>query len=513
MPTIKERLKEYFRELLPTRIVTRFDARATMASLAHTLTVDDVGSIFREAEGGDPGRLFAVYRDIVLAHSHLQSQFATRKLAVLGDVMQVKPFDKKDAADVAVAEALKSIKHHPDWHKACNHLLDATLWPVAVVEKVYVPSDEPGLRYELARLVPVPHELLDFREGQLKIRDTDALGNPSSTTHDASPFRYIIHRGHLLTTPDHWGGPMRSLVLWWLLGTMGREWWARFLDRYGAPFVVGKYPSGDDDSRGVLQSAFSWATKLGGLVVTNDTDIEIKQAAAADAGDAFEKFVGVCNREMSKLILGQTMTADAAATGMNSSQATVQEGVRQDIRQFDAMQLGATLTTQFAAQFISINGLEGRPPLFVWGTVSPAELQAIGSFLTSLKSGGLRVADEGIEMLSERAGLPLERDESAGAGGMFGGPGGLQTFSAPGMRSVDQALDVIARDAAATLSHTLGKHFAPIRKIILDSRSPSDAIKGVETYAARFEPGEAARIVEEALIAYAANGSVVHSRR
>lgn len=515
MPTIKERLFEYFKDLLPVRTVTRFDPRAMTGALAQTMTVDEIANIFREAEACDPTRLFALYRDIILAHSHLQTQLSTRKLAVLGDVLNVKPFDKNSAADVATAEALKAVKHHPDWHRACNHLLDSVLWPVAVVEKVYQPSTVPGLRYELSRLVPVPHELLDFRDGQLKIKDTDELGNPSSTTHDPSPFRYIVHRGHLLTTPDHWGGPMRSLVIWWLLGTMSREWWARFLDRYGAPFVVGKYPSGDDDSRGVLQTAFAWATKIGGLVVTNDTDVEIKQASASDSGDAFEKFHGICNREMSKLILGQTITADAQSTGLGSGVANAQEGVRQDIRQFDAMQLGATFTTQFAAQFCLINGLKGQAPLFVWGTVSPAELKATGEFLTALKTGGLRVSDESIGLLSERAGMTLERDESAPAGGgdPFGGVSGFQTHAARGLRAIDHAHDLIARDAAATLSHTLGRHFAPIRQIILQSGSPAEAIIGVETYCAKLEAGDAARIIEEALLAYAANGSVVHARR
>ncbi|MBM3851748.1 MAG: DUF935 family protein [Verrucomicrobia bacterium] len=510
MPTIKERIAQYFRELLPVRTVTRFDPRSITAALAHTLTVDDVAAIFREAEACDPTRLFALYRDIILAHSHLQSQLSTRKLAVLGDVLNVKPFDKSNAADVAVAEALRGIKFHPDWQRACSHLLDAVLWPVAVVEKVYRPSTTPGLNYELARLVPVPHELLDFRDGSLKIKDTDELGNPASTTHDPSPFRYIVHRGHLLTTPDYWGGPMRSLVLWWLLGTMTREWWARFLDRYGAPFVVGKYPSGDDDSRGVLQTAFAWACKIGGLVVTSETDVEIKQAAASDAGDAFEKFHGICNREISKLILGQTITADAQATGLGSGVANAQEGVRQDIRQFDAMTLGAAFTTQLAAQFVAINRLAGKPPLFVWGTISPAELQAMGEFLTALKTAALRVSDASLEVLSERGGLTLERDPAPADS--FPGLPGLQPHAAPGILAIDQAHDIIARNAAATLSHTLGRHFAPIRQIILAAESPAAAIAGVESYCAKFEPGEAARIIEESLLAYAANGSVVHAR-
>ena len=91
----------------------------------------------------------------------------------------------------------------------------------------------------------------------------------------------------MLTTPDNRGGPMRSLVFWWLLSSMGRDWWARFLDKYGSPFLVGKYDQADDASRGVLERAFQWAVRVGGIVVSKQTEVEIIQASASQSGDAF----------------------------------------------------------------------------------------------------------------------------------------------------------------------------------------------------------------------------------
>lgn len=503
----KQAIIDYFRSLIPIRTITRLDTRTLQTGLARTLTADRVIEIFAEAEAGNVADLFALYRDILLAHSHLQTQFATRKRAVLGDTLNLQPFDKKRPDDIAAKDALWFLVNHPDWFNACNHMLDAGLWPVALVEKVYRFSRSPFLRYELDRLVPVPHDLLDYSTGKLRIRDTDETGNPLGTYHEPDPARYIIHRGHLLTTPDNWGGPMRSLVFWWLLGTMDREWWGRFLDRYGSPFVVGKYESGDDDSRSVLMQAFALATRLGGLVVTNETEVELKQAAASDAGTAFEKFHDCANREISKLILGQTLSADSASTGLGSGVANSQDAVRDDIRQFDAKRLGFTFTTQLAKQFLTINGLAGSPPLFVWGAVSIAEQKALADFLSGLKTGGFRVADDGIETLSERAGLPLERDQSAPAQNPFM-PFSVQTNAANISFAVE---DAIARSAAAQLPRSLGRHLAPMRDLILNAKTPEDAIAKVQAYAARFEPGEAARLIEEALIAYAANGAVAQT--
>lgn len=520
MSSLKESVAQFFRDLIPTRVVTKFDVRSMTQALAHTLTVDDVHNIFREAEAGDCTRLFALYRDIILANAHLQGRFADRKRAVLGDTLNLQPFAKKNAADLAAVEAVWPITRHPDWFDALNHLLDAALWPVAVVEKVYKPTGHHLPRtygediaqlsaprtYELARLIPVPHDLLDFRNGRLQIKDVDEAGRPLSTVHDADPRRYIVHRGHLLTVADNWGGPLRSLVFWWLLGTMSREWWARFLDRYGAPFTVGKYESGDDESRTVMERAFALATKLGGLVITRESEVDLKQAAASDSGDAFAKFHDLCNAEISKLVLGQTLSADAASTGLGSGVANGQEAVRQDIRQFDAMRLGATLSTQLAAQFLQINGIAAAAPIFVWGSVSPAELESYARLLTSLGGAGLRVADAGIEILSERFGLPLERAQGGG-GPLL--PFSVRTFAA---RAPDMnEMDIIARRAAADLSRTLGHDFAPIRQIVLASTSPEDCIAKVTAHCAKYDPARATRILEEVLFAYAANGAAVHA--
>lgn len=505
-PSLKQSVANFFKDLIPVQIRTRFDARSMSTAIAHTITVDKVHAILRSAENGNTDELFALYRDIILAHSHLQGQIATRKRAVLGDLLALHPFDKKAAADKAAVDLCWPLTRHLDWFDACNHLLDSCLWPVAVVEKVFRPGGAPGQAYALARLIPVPHELLDFRDGRLRIKDVDSQGRPLSTCHDADPNRYIIHRGHMLTTPDHWGGPMRSLIFWWLLGTMDREWWARFLDRYASPFTVAKVDQGDDESRSILERALALSTKLGGLVVSRETEVEIKAAAVSDSGQAYEKFHSICNEEISKLILGQTLSADAKATGMGSGVANAQESVRDDIRQFDAHRLGFTLTTQLAEQLLRINGQTGAPPIFVWGAMSVAAMKAKADLLASLKNSGLRLTDDGITALGEETGLSLERDEGGGAANPFMPfSAGIRTYAArpPGN------LDEIARRASASLARSLGKHHAPIAQIIREARTPQEALTKIEAYSATYESHESARIIEEALIAYAANGAVL----
>ena len=72
--------------------------------------------------------------------------------------------------------------------------------------------------------------------------------------------------------------------------------------------MLGKYNTGDDESRSVLERAFGYAVKIGGLVVNRDTEVEIQQAMTQQAGEAYEKFIEIANREMSKLVVRAQMS-------------------------------------------------------------------------------------------------------------------------------------------------------------------------------------------------------------
>ena len=512
-PFIANRAKAvltYLADLLPVRRRTIYNNRAMPLSIASSLTVDRVQEILRAAETGNTLDLFVLYQDIIASGSHLQGRLSDRKEAVLSDTLSVQPFNKENPDDVAAADLVRSeLVKHENWELACSHLLDSVLWPVSLVEKTYKPSTKPGLRYQLATLTPVPYQLITYIHGYMELWETDPeTGHPIGVRFVPDPARYIIHRGHLLTAlPDNWGGPMRSLIFWWLLGHMDRDWWARFLDRYGAPFVVGKYDQGDDDSRAVLERAFALAVKLGGLVVTRETEVEIKQAAASDSGDAYDRFIEVCNREISKLILGETLSSDAQATGMGSGASKAHSQKRDEKRAGDARRLGATLRNGLVTQFLQINGMKGQPPLLIWGSVSPEEMQATRDLLTALTAGGLEVADEGLLIISDRLGLPVQRAQRPPPVASA-----VQAFSATRFHLAHHATDMIAEASAEELGKVFIGELAPMRGIILKSKTPEEAIRGCETFCARFDPPKSARIMAQVLQAVTANAAAATAR-
>ena len=376
-------------------------------SWADIADVNIISGILRGARYGAIAPLFALYRDIILFDSHMQSEFHKRKLAVLADTFRILPYDKTLAADKTAATFIeKSVFGLSGWRIACAHLLDATLWPVAVCEKVFKPTD--GGRFQLSELVAVPSYLLDWKAGHIVIRDTDSIGKVLDTWHDPDPERYIVHRGHLLGTPDNYGGPLRSLVFWWLASTQNRDWWLRFLERHGFPFLVGHYDSSSDTDRQIILAALKLSRKTYGIAISQSSTMELMEASKSSP-DAFAAFQDVAQREKSKLILGQTLSSQADFTGMGSGTATLQGDVRNDIRRFDAVMLSEVLRDQLFVQTLSLAKLPGNTPTMVWGTLAPDALKAKADLLSVLAQAGLELDDSGVESISEEVGMSLRR--------------------------------------------------------------------------------------------------------
>lgn len=508
--------RKFIQKLLPTNTVTRtVDIRQEPSAIAHTMSVDRLGSILRSAEAGDMEDFFSLARDLIAGHTHAQAEFSKRKLAVVGEDLVVTAYDKDDPADVALATAIKGHLENLDELLDIElHLLDSTLYPVSVVEKIYRPSTRAGWRYEIAELRIVPHRLLDWTSGALRIWDVDdSTGQRLGTTHEPDPIRYIVHRGHALTNiPDTWGGPMRAVMFWWLFSVMDRHWWARFLDRFGAPFMVAKYDESDDSARAVLSNAFAAASKLFGMAVPKHVELQLIQATTQGSGEAFAAFHSVANAEMSKVIVGQTLSAEGQNLGMGGGQASVQENVRQDIRQFDSRRLGHCLRTQLLRSLCQLNGWTGRPPLLAWGGESAAELTAIGAILPGLGQAGMEVSDDGIDVLASRLGFGLQRARVPAASGPAFAPMAASRrtprhASAAHRRSEDarNANDQIAAAGADDYTAAMIDSMAPIAKLLSASDSMADFEQKLRARFPELPSRKAAAILEATLVANATN--------
>lgn len=104
--------------------------------------------------------------------------------------------------------------------------------------------------------------------------------------------------------------------------------WAEYIEKFGSPMRIGKTNSNDLDSVNNMQNMLeNMGTSSWGLFKSDDL-IELVESSSSDAFNVFDKMIDRCNSEISKLILGQTMTTD---DGASRSQAEVHERVLDNV--------------------------------------------------------------------------------------------------------------------------------------------------------------------------------------
>lgn len=396
-----------------------------------TAKATDIASAIRTAENGDPQNLFRAYRDALLGDDHIQGCVNTRKLAVLAQPLSIMPKDRDNEDDQAAADACKkAVEDCENWNDGLSTLLDShALWPVSSVEKIFRPADlpvddEPALLFTLRRLEPVDKFLfcwkwayqsgtkLDLEQWEplLKlwpIEPDGKIGRDYTRAEFLDASRHIVHRGHLLIgTKDNWGGPGRAVLGWWLLRQLGRDWFGRFMERYAMPFPKGKTNSQDPQAVAFLQEAFAMATKVGGIVIDREDEVELVQAAMQGGAEGHKLWHDVCNNAISRAITG--VEAGANPSGLNAGQSHKAENVREDVRMFDQQRLAETLVKQLFQPFLKINGLPGRI-VVTFGGLSDADAKVFAETLDTLGRAGLEIDDESLPTANERLGFTVRR--------------------------------------------------------------------------------------------------------
>lgn len=464
---------------VPMRRRARQSGLGEPPNLSTQLDADAIQSALRAAERGDTWRLFTIYRDQVLGYSHLQSEWGKRKMVITGQPHALIPKDKSNSDDLRAVEVIQEmIDHCENWMDGMTHLLDATLYPVSVAEKIFEPIEmsEEGefknpVRYKLKQIKEVNYTLLCFKlpympQGQsgnfvnapyaqftrnitgygIRSLDNPALRydvddwEPDLRFYETQPngyidfslanvyapekMRHIIHRGDILSKSirDNFGGPMRACLFWWLLATKDRDWFGLFMQKYGSPFLVGKTDAQNSESVTLLQNAFALATQIGGIVIDKRAEIELEQASAQEGANAHKTLIGVCNDEISKLVVGQVLSSSAKNTGLGSGVANLHGEVRQDIRLFDMRKLSETLKNQLFRPYLRMNGYRGSPPSILWGGEKEGDAQSLSDSVSKFALGGLEPDDDGIATISQRVGYGLRRKPMPVAASSSGSP-------------------------------------------------------------------------------------------
>lgn len=287
-----------------------------------------------KSRGGAKG--LKIYQELK-RDAHAGAVLAKRKLAVTSRPWDVLPASDR-RADKKAAEVVKAALKHLRFNALCKRLLEATLTGYSVAEIMWEVRD--GLVLPSRVLARDPRRFIFGVDDSLRLitRDNMMTGEPMPDR------KFIVHRRGA-DDDSPYGAGIGNMLFWPVFFKRnGITFWLTFADKFGSPTAVGKYPNGaGKPEQAKLLAALAAIAQDAGIIVPEGMVIELLEAERSGSADTYEKLVRYMDEQISKAVLGETMSTTASSAGLGSGQAEVQDGVRIEVAKDDADELSETL--------------------------------------------------------------------------------------------------------------------------------------------------------------------------
>ncbi|MDR2624953.1 MAG: DUF935 domain-containing protein [Zoogloeaceae bacterium] len=360
-----------------------------------------------DADNGDILAQHQLFDDMIDRDAHLACEFGKRTGSVLGIDWSIEP--PKDASkterDAAawVEEILRDAVD--DLDDVIGSLMEAVGHGFAMVElswKRWGGEWLPGFH-------PRPQTWFQLSQDRRELRLRDASANGA----ELYPFGWIFH-AHQKAKTGYLGraGICRCLIWPFIYKYYAVGDFAEFLETYGLPIILGKYYA--EATPAEKASLMRAVTRLGHdarATMPKEMEIEIEKITGAGDGDVHLKMVDWAERSQSKIILGQTLSAEAKATGMGSGLADLHNEVRHDILKADARKLAATLTRDLVYPLLALNGKGGdalrRCPRWVFDLGEADDIKVFAESLPTLAANGAKIS---VAWVHEKLRIPMAEE-------------------------------------------------------------------------------------------------------
>jgi phage gp29-like protein len=375
------------------------------------LTPSRLANILDAAETGDLVAQFELFEDMEEKDGHIASEMGKRRRALLLE-WTVAPPDNASAQEKKAAEQLAELLLEvPDFEDVVFDLTDAIGKGFACLE---IEWHRPERYWVPKTITHRPQSWFTLHRGyrqELRLRDHTmhaggAMGSP------LQPFGWITHQHKAKSGYLERSALFRQLVWTYLFKNYSVGDLAEFLEIYGIPLRLGKYPpSASEKEKATLLRALVGVGHNAAGIVPEGMLLEFHDAATGDPA-AFELMMSWCERNQSKVILGGTLTSGADGKASTNALGNVHNEVRKDLRDSDVRQANATLTRDLVYAMAVLNGLapDGirRAPVFQLNAQEREDLAAFASALPSLVAIGVRPT---VQWAHEQLGIPQAQGE------------------------------------------------------------------------------------------------------
>ncbi len=367
---------------------------------ARGLTPARLQAILGRAEQGDLVGQLELADDIEERDGHVFAELSKRRGAISALAWDVHAPDNATPAEEALAaEVDEWLEGMPEFGDVLLAMMDAVLKGFAMHEMVWAPEGKvlrPSFTFMPQRMFTT-----SANRRQLMLRSlappagmgADLLGLPPVAAEPLQPFAWLSHvhqsRSGYLTR----NSLCRVLAWPYLFKNYAVRDLAEFLEIFGLPLRLGKYPAGASrEEKATLLAAVVNIGHNAAGIIPQGMALEFEEAAKGSEGP-FTAMWDRMEAMESKVILGQTLTAGEGKSGTQAL-GKVHNEVRMDIRNADARQIELTINAQLVRAYCLLNraGIDPkRLPRFEFNTGEPEDLQEYADNLPKLAQAGLQI--------------------------------------------------------------------------------------------------------------------------
>lgn len=362
------------------------------------LTPQRLAQIFREADYGDVYRQMELFEEMEEKDPHLFSQLQTRKNAVTGIDFEVLPFSEEQRDKEICEFVADSIFNLDSLEDIFMDLLDAIGKGFSISEimwgvdqgKVFI--DEIIYRHQ--------KKFFWDEEDVLRVITDEAPMGISLPQN-----KFIIHKYKARSGHPSKAGVLRVVAWMYLFKNYDIKDWVSFCEVYGMPLRLGKYnaSTSEEDKQALMKALVLLGSDAAGII-SDTTEIEFQESNKTSSINIYESLANFCNKEISKAVLGQTLTSDIGDTGSFAASKT-HDNVRHDLIEADCKALAQTLKRDLIKPLVFFNFGETKRLPYIKFHYEPPEDQekSANTYSVLIKEIGLPVAEE---HLYDKFGIP-----------------------------------------------------------------------------------------------------------
>lgn len=309
-----------------------------------------LGQVMRAAEEGDADAYLSVAEEIEEKDLHYRAVISTRKLQVSQLPVTIEAASD-EAADQEDADFVR--EHLVDTDVVANYLfdqLDGIGKGYSVGEIIWRTDGGLWLPARIEWRDPRWFEFDRVDGRTLKLKGGAAGIGPAEPL---KPFGYVTHVHKTKSGLPIRGGLARPAAWLILFKVFDVKSWVEFLEGFGQPVRLGKYkPGASPEDKATLLRAVRSMWKDSAAIIPEGMVIEWLEAKATGNTTLQQDFADWVDRQVSKLVLGQTGTTD---TGQHVGTAQAHVTTKEDIERDDGRQGANSLNICLVRPMIDLN--------------------------------------------------------------------------------------------------------------------------------------------------------------